>query len=101
MATAWTPNGDGAARIIQMIAEYLDPRANQREMLGRLEQCAGFPDFNNYLAHVLTSDEDAGRREDVRQSAGLLLKNNLKTSWTTTMSEEYSCLLYTSPSPRD
>ncbi|ABP01032.1 predicted protein [Ostreococcus lucimarinus CCE9901] len=89
MATAWTPNGDGAARIIQMIAEYLDPRANQREMLGRLEQCAGFPDFNNYLAHVLTSDEDAGRREDVRQSAGLLLKNNLKTSWTTTMSEEY------------
>lgn len=88
-ASAWRPAPDGTAQIVALISEYLDPSANQREMLRRLEACAAFPDFNLYLTHVLTSDEDAGRREDVRQSAGLLLKNNLKTSWTTTMSEEY------------
>ncbi len=88
-AHAWSPAAEGSSQIVALISEYLDPRANQREMLGRLEACAKFPDFNNYLAHVLTSDEDPGRREDVRQSAGLLLKNNLKTSWMTTMSEEY------------
>ena len=87
--STWAPATAGTAQIVALIAEYLDPRANQREMLGRLERCATFPDFNLYLAHVLTSEEEPGRREDVRQSAGLLLKNNLKTSWTTTMSEEY------------
>ena len=55
-AHAWSPAAEGSAQIVALISEYLDPRANQREMLGRLEACAKFPDFNNYLAHVLTSD---------------------------------------------
>ena len=52
-AHAWSPAAEGSAQIVALISEYLDPRANQREMLGRLEACAKFPDFNNYLAHVL------------------------------------------------
>ena len=85
---AWVPDPAGAAQIVALITDYMNPMANQREMLNKLEQCARFPDFNNYLTHVLTSDEDAQRREDVRQSAGLLLKNNLKSSWMTTMTED-------------
>ena len=86
--STWTPDANGTGQIVNLITEYLNPHANQREMLTKLQECAKFPDFNNYLAHCLTSDEDATRREDVRQSAGLLLKNNLKGSWMTTMSEE-------------
>jgi transportin-1 len=37
------------------------------------------PDFNNYLAFILTRGE--GAPEEVRQTAGLLLKNNLKSGW--------------------
>ena len=84
----WVPDRVGASHVVALITDYLNPNANQREMLRKLEECAKFPDFNNYLAHVLTSDEDVGRTEDVRQSAGLLLKNNLKTTWTTTAGEE-------------
>ena len=48
-------------------------------MYQRLQQCAAVPDFNNYLAFILTSGE--GVAEEVRQTAGLLLKNNLKSGW--------------------
>ena len=48
-------------------------------MYQRLQQCASVPDFNNYLAFILTRGE--GAPEEVRQTAGLLLKNNLKSGW--------------------
>ena len=48
-------------------------------MYQRLQQCASVPDFNNYLAFILTKGE--GAPEEVRQTAGLLLKNNLKSGW--------------------
>jgi transportin-1 len=54
-------------------------------MYQRLQQCATIPDFNNYLAYLLTQGE--GQQDDIRQTAGLLLKNNLKTGWTTTPPE--------------
>ena len=47
-------------------------------MYQRLQQCASVPDFNNYLAFILTRGEARPRR---RQTAGLLLKNNLKSGW--------------------
>ena len=49
-------------------------------MMQRLQQCAQIPDFNNYLAFILTQGE--GAQDEIRQTAGLLLKNNLKTGWT-------------------
>lgn len=45
-------------------------------MYQRLQQCAKIPDFNNYLAFILTQGE--GTQDEIRQTAGLLLKNNLK-----------------------
>ncbi len=75
-------------------------------MLSQLEQCTKIPDFNNYLAYIFADGDNLaievsyffeshlpsisilaiGRRSrnvairymQVRQSAGLLLKNNLK-----------------------
>ena len=54
-------------------------------MYQRLQQCATIPDFNNYLAFLLTQGE--GSQDEIRQTAGLLLKNNLKTGWHTTSGE--------------
>ena len=51
-------------------------------MYQRLQQCAKIPDFNNYLAFILTQGE--GTQDEIRQTAGLLLKNNLKTGWQST-----------------
>ena len=48
-------------------------------MYQRLQQCASVPDFNNYLAFILTKGD--GVADEIRQTAGLLLKNNLKTGW--------------------
>ena len=68
----------------------------------RLKQCSATPDFNNYLVYILglatvsyallgqseaQSTDGIGNSQDkpleVRQSAGLLLKNNLRSSWGT------------------
>lgn len=54
-------------------------------MYQRLQQCAQIPDFNNYLAFILTQGE--GTQDEIRQTAGLLLKNNLKTGWHTAAPE--------------
>ena len=54
-------------------------------MYQRLQQCAQIPDFNNYLAFILTQGE--GTQDEIRQTAGLLLKNNLKTGWLTAAPE--------------
>ena len=54
-------------------------------MYQRLQQCARIPDFNNYLAAILCDGD--GVQEEIRQTAGLLLKNNLKTGWETTAAE--------------
>jgi len=48
-------------------------------MYTRLQQCASVPDFNNYLSFILTKGDGVG--DEIRQTAGLLLKNNLKSGW--------------------
>jgi transportin-1 len=81
----WVPQQEGVSQILQLLTEYRQPGANQQQMYQRLQQCAQIPDFNNYLAFLLTQGE--GTQEEIRQTAGLLLKNNLKTGWTTTAPE--------------
>jgi transportin-1 len=49
----------------------------QAALFAQLQHCGTFPDFNNYLVYILASGD--GMTADVRQAAGLLLKNNLKT----------------------
>lgn len=53
-----------------------------------LKQAKASPDFNNYLAYILSSPEPpegvpfaASEYHVVRSAAGIMLKNNLKTDW--------------------
>jgi transportin-1 len=45
----------------------------------QLQRYSQLPDFGNYLAFILARAE--GKFVEVRQAAGLLLKNNLRTSF--------------------
>eukprot|EP00898_Chlorokybus_atmophyticus_P008623 jgi/Chlat1/8762/Chrsp90S08112 len=80
-AVVWEPQVEGVVQICRLLTEYMSPGADQARILRQLQACAQFPDFNNYLAHVLTRAEN--QPAEVRQSAGLLLKNNLKTGYVT------------------
>ena len=63
MASApWAPNAEGLATIASLFHEYSQPSANQVEIYGRLQQCSAVPDFNNYLAFLLSQAAVRRRR---------------------------------------
>eukprot|EP00245_Coleochaete_scutata_P005591 TRINITY_DN19250_c0_g1_i1.p1 TRINITY_DN19250_c0_g1~~TRINITY_DN19250_c0_g1_i1.p1 ORF type:complete len:894 (-),score=159.66 TRINITY_DN19250_c0_g1_i1:1054-3735(-) len=83
MATqVWQPPEEGVREICKLLHDHLYPDADKPRIWERLQSCRQFPDFNNYLAYILCHAE--GQPVEVRQSAGLLLKNNLVNSWATT-----------------
>jgi hypothetical protein len=71
---AWEPQPEGLHTIVQLLTEFRQPGANQAQarapqrvalhashlpcvcaqIFARLEQCSAVPDFNNYLAYVLS-----------------------------------------------
>ena len=72
---AWEPQPEGLQTIVQLLTEFRQPGANQAQaraplhaasrftpltfrgspqIFARLEQCSAVPDFNNYLAYVLS-----------------------------------------------
>ena len=73
---AWAPQPEGLHTIVQLLTEYRQPGANQaqarlssathaashaaltrppkKQIFARLEQCSAVPDFNSYLAFVLS-----------------------------------------------
>lgn len=53
--------------------------------LQRFYQLNQVPDFNNYLVYILT--KLLNEQEYIRTIAGLLLKNNVKSNWTTILPE--------------
>ncbi|GJP69466.1 hypothetical protein CLOP_g479, partial [Closterium sp. NIES-67] len=78
-AAAWQPSEQGANEICTLLHEYLKPGVDQARIFQELQRCSQFPDFNNYLAFLLCKGEN--QPVEVRQSAGLLLKNNLRTGY--------------------
>ncbi|CAI5468976.1 unnamed protein product [Closterium sp. Yama58-4] len=78
-AAAWQPSEQGANEICSLLHEYLKPGVDQARIFQELQRCSQFPDFNNYLAFLLCKGEN--QPVEVRQSAGLLLKNNLRTGY--------------------
>ncbi|CAN6438978.1 unnamed protein product [Victoria cruziana] len=80
MATAiWQPREEGLREICGVLEEYRSPTSDQARIWQQLQHYSQFPDFNNYLAFILARAE--GKLVEVRQAAGLLLKNNLRTSF--------------------
>lgn len=81
----WSPQSEGVEQIVNLLTQYMQPTVDQAQIFAQLQHCSTFPDFNNYLTFILSSGE--GFHVEVRQSAGLLLKNNLKTAFATTAPE--------------
>eukprot|EP00798_Chlamydomonas_sp_ICE-L_P031863 gene31863-7069_t len=77
MAAEWQPQEAGVQQLAGLLSEFQKPGTNQAQILQQLEQCKQIPDFNNYLAFIFGKAEQLA--VEVRQSAGLLLKNNLKS----------------------
>ncbi|GMH45796.1 hypothetical protein BSKO_13759 [Bryopsis sp. KO-2023] len=71
----WQPEQTGVQQICQLLAEYQKPGSNQEQIYQQLKQFNAIPDFNNYLAYILSAATNFP--VEVRQSAGLLLKNNM------------------------
>ncbi|GAB4816534.1 hypothetical protein N2152v2_003580 [Parachlorella kessleri] len=87
---SWTPSEQGVHQICSLLSDFQKPGTNQAQILAQLDQCKQFPDFNNYLAFIFANGE--GLPVEVRQSAGLLLKNNLKAQYAS-LSEEYKAFV--------
>mmetsp|Transcript_21721 Transcript_21721/g.47478 ORF Transcript_21721/g.47478 Transcript_21721/m.47478 type:complete len:916 (+) Transcript_21721:105-2852(+) len=98
---SWEPQQAGLVQLAALLEEFQKPGTNQSQALQQLEQYKHVPDFNNYLAYIFARGEQLP--VEVRQSAGLLLKNNLKQQYVAA-SEEYKryikdALLLVLPSP--
>mmetsp|Transcript_18691 Transcript_18691/g.56506 ORF Transcript_18691/g.56506 Transcript_18691/m.56506 type:complete len:924 (-) Transcript_18691:2081-4852(-) len=76
---AWQPQEEATAKICNLFTEFQNHGTNQSQVLTQLERCRAFPDFNNYLALILA--QGGSLQLEIRQSAGLLLKNNLKQQY--------------------
>lgn len=76
-ATAsWQPQEEGFNEICGLLEQHISPTSDKTQIWQQLQHYSQFPDFNNYLAFILARAE--GKSVEIRQAAGLLLKNNLR-----------------------
>eukprot|EP00741_Cyanophora_paradoxa_P008025 tig00001239_g7764.t1 len=74
---AWVPDQQGLANILQLLKDSRSPNnAVHRQIQAQLESFNAIPDFNKYLCFILVHMKSEA--EDIRQMAGLLLKNNVR-----------------------
>ncbi|XP_044489331.1 transportin-1-like isoform X1 [Mangifera indica] len=78
---SWQPQEEGFKEICGLLEQHISPSstADKSQIWQQLQHYSQFPDFNNYLAFILARAE--GKSAEVRQAAGLLLKNNLRTAY--------------------
>ncbi|XP_076900422.1 transportin-1-like [Bidens hawaiensis] len=79
MAAAWQPQEAGLKEIFGLLEQQISPSSDKSQIWQQLQHYSHFLDFNNYLAFILARAE--GKPVEVRQAAGLLLKNNLKSAF--------------------
>ncbi|CAN8270848.1 unnamed protein product [Cochlearia groenlandica] len=89
-ATMWQPRDDGIAEICNLLEQQISPSsvADKSQIWKQLQHFSQFPDFNNYLVFILARAQ--GKSIEVRQAAGLLLKNNLRGAYPTMAKENQS-----------
>ncbi|XP_043712474.1 transportin-1-like [Telopea speciosissima] len=78
-AALWLPQQEGLGEICGLLEQHISPTSDKPQIWQQLQHCSQFPDFNNYLAFIFAHAE--GKSVEVRQAAGLLLKNNLRTAF--------------------
>ncbi|XP_031260063.1 transportin-1 isoform X2 [Pistacia vera] len=78
---SWQAQEEGFKEICGLLEQQISPSstADKSQIWQQLQHYSQFPDFNNYLAFILARGE--GKSVEVRQAAGLLLKNNLRTAY--------------------
>ncbi|KAF6260222.1 ARM repeat-containing protein [Scenedesmus sp. NREL 46B-D3] len=79
MALVWQPQEAAYLQLCQLLSDYQNPGANQALVLQQLDQAKHVADFNNYLSFIFSKGDNLPM--EVRQSAGLLLKNSLKEQY--------------------
>ncbi|KAK3193287.1 hypothetical protein Dsin_024597 [Dipteronia sinensis] len=83
MATSasWQPQEEGFKEICGLLEQQISSSstADKSQIWQQLQHYSHFPDFNNYLAFILARAD--GKSVEIRQAAGLLLKNNLRTGY--------------------
>lgn len=78
-ASTWRPQEEGLREICVLLEQQMAPSSDDKSQIyQKLQQYSQFPDFNNYLAFIFARVE--GKSIEIRQAAGLLLKNNLKSA---------------------
>ncbi|KAF8377772.1 hypothetical protein HHK36_031157 [Tetracentron sinense] len=73
------PQEEGFREICGLLEQHISPTSDKPRIWQQLQHYSQFPDFNNYLAFILARAE--GKSVEIRQAAGLLLKNNLRTAF--------------------
>lgn len=76
----WQPQEGELKQICGLLEQYRLPTLDQSRIWQQHQRCSQLPDFNNYLAFILCRAE--GDAANIRRAAGLLLKNNLRSSYT-------------------
>lgn len=81
-SASWQPQEEGFKEICGLLEQQIShsaSSADKSQIWQQLQHYSQFPDFNNYLAFILARAE--GKSVEIRQAAGLLLKNNLRTAY--------------------
>ncbi|KAG8501956.1 hypothetical protein CXB51_000207 [Gossypium anomalum] len=80
-SASWQPQEEGLKEICGLLEQQISPysSADKSQIWQQLQHYSQFPDFNNYLVFILARAE--GKSGEIRQAAGLLLKNNLRTAY--------------------
>ncbi|XP_028113619.1 transportin-1-like isoform X10 [Camellia sinensis] len=77
--SSWQPQEEGFIEICGLLKKQMSPTSDKSQFLQQLHHYSQYPEFNNYLAFILARAE--GKPMEVRQAAGLLLKNNLRAAF--------------------
>ncbi|XP_073306992.1 transportin-1-like [Primulina huaijiensis] len=78
-ASTWRPQEEGLREICVLLEKQMAPSSDDKsQIFQKLQQYSQFPDFNNYLAFIFARVE--AKSIEIRQAAGLLLKNNLRSA---------------------
>ncbi|KAI3419849.1 Importin N-terminal domain-containing protein [Psidium guajava] len=75
----WQPKEEGLREICTLLEQHISPTSDKSRIWQQLQHYSQFPDFNNYLAFIFARAE--GKSVEIRQAAGLLLKNNLRSAF--------------------
>ncbi|KAL6211175.1 hypothetical protein ACLB2K_016402 [Fragaria x ananassa] len=80
-SATWQPQKEGLTAICGLLDQQISPSssADKSQIWHQLQTYSQNPEFHNYLVFILTRAQ--GTSVEIRQAAGLLLKNNLRNAY--------------------